>query len=420
MQIYCGIDFGTTNTVVSIANGPGKIVDSFSVPTILFISHHPHEISSVYIGYQALEKYESGAAGRYIHSIKRSLHDPAFVDTLINRQRITLPHLVSFFLNELNKMITHKWGFMPKDIVLGRPVIFSPSEEEDMLARERLLEGFRLAGYEGIRLLEEPVAASLCFEQHLKKDDNRFLIVDFGGGTCDFSVVSQDSEKQGIERYDILATHGINIGGDNFDEDLMFAKLSGSLGSDSTYSSFNRRLGMPVHLYRDISRWNNIHSHDIAGINDDFRDYLYQASNKVGVGKLKSVFINNLSNKILQKVRAAKHELSEKEETMILFNEYGLELAESVSKFDFNNIINGRTNSIIYHIREILLKAELGECDIDRVIFTGGSSRLIHVRQMVGKIFGEDKILVDTDLYNSVSLGLARYAVYNKISVLGR
>ena len=83
-----------------------------------------------------------------------------------------------------------------------------------------------MAGYKNILLLEEPVAASLCFESHLESDDIIFLIIDLGGGTSDFSIVSRDLQKKGIEQYSIIATHGINIGGDNFDEDLMYAKLS--------------------------------------------------------------------------------------------------------------------------------------------------------------------------------------------------
>lgn len=417
MQIYCGVDFGTTNTVVTITNKEGKIIDSFSIPTILFLSQKLHGISKVYIGAEAMKKYETGARGRYLHSIKRSLHDKFLKHTIINNEKVTLAELVRYFVDELNKIISHKWGIIPHNIVLGRPVIFSPCKEDDDLAQSRLLEGFRLAGYKKILLLEEPVAASLCFDSHLDKNDICFLIVDLGGGTSDFSIVSRDLHKTGIDRYKVLGTHGINIGGDNFDEDLMYAKLSEPLGSKSTFDSFDKQLSMPLHLYRNISRWNSIHSFDIRKINDDFRDYQYKASNREAVLKLKTVLVNNLSNKLLHKVRESKHDLSEKQISTILYDEHGLDISEDISRNDFNYIIDKRTKSISENINKILIKTNMNVDIIDKVILTGGSSQINYIQKIIGEVFSKDKIIIDNNLHDSVSRGLSSYAYYKGITI---
>ena len=417
MQIYCGIDFGTTNTVVTITGKTGQVIDTFSLPTILFISHHPHSISDVFIGPEALEKFEEGSSGRYLHSIKRSLHDRHLKHTIINNQQVTLAELVRFFLEELNRIITHKWGIIPHNIVLGRPVIFSPNKEEDDLAEARLLEGFRMAGYKEITLLEEPVAAALCFESHLQEDDKRFLIIDLGGGTSDFTVVERDTEKEGIERYDILGIHGINMGGDHFDEDLMYAKISEPLGINATYQSFQKELPMPSHLYRSISRWNTIHSVNAKKINEEFRDYQYQSSDRAAVLKLKKVMENNLSRKILHKVRDSKHELSELSHSSIVYDEHELGINEKVSQQDFESIIDPRTRDITGNISQILERTGLKAEDMDRVICTGGSSQIAYVQKVIREIFSEDRILIDSNLHNSVSLGLSIYAYHKGIKI---
>ncbi|HAK45742.1 MAG TPA: hypothetical protein DCO79_07475 [Spirochaeta sp.] len=415
MQIYCGIDFGTTNTVVSITGKNGSVIDSFSTPTILFINHEAHNISKIHIGAAALEQFENGRNGRYLHSIKRSLHDKHLKQTIINNQRVTLAQLVRYFLEELNKEITNKWGIIPHHIVLGRPVIFSPDKEEDELAESRLLEGFRMAGYKEITLLEEPVAAALCFESHLSDDDEHFLIVDLGGGTSDFTVVKRDVKKTGIDRYDILGIHGINMGGDHFDEDLMFAKISNPLGINATYSS--KELPMPVHLYRTISRWNTIHPANKKKLDEEFRHLSYQSTDRDAVLKLKSVMTNNLSRKILHKVRDSKHELSESAETAIVFDEHELDIKENVTQSDFETIIDSRTRNITSNIDKILDQTGMKIEDMDKVILTGGSSQIAYMQKVIREIFTEKQIIIDNDLHNSVSKGLSSFAYYKGIKI---
>jgi len=414
MNIYCGIDFGTTNTVVSICGRDGKLVDSFSISTTIFIPEENHGISKVFIGSEAVKQYEEDRPGRYIHSIKRSLSDMHFKHTVINRIRVTLEELMVLFLTELKKIIFDRWAFTPENIVLGRPVRFSTDEEKDQLAKKRLKRGFELAGFKGITILEEPVAASLCFENSLTEEDRKFLIIDLGGGTSDFTLVSYEPSKSGIDKYIINEVDGIDIGGDNFDEDVMLDIMSPQLGSKATYESYGNRLPMPIHIYRDICKWNKIRWYDKKIIAQEFSDYMYNSTASEGVKKLKTVLEYKLSQKILEKIRLGKHRLNGPP-VEIRFNEHNLNLVSELTGDEFSRIISKKTEMIIS-----TMEAAIGGSyhEVDKVILTGGTSRVKQIHNRVSELFNAEKVLGDEDFYNSISKGLALYGFYNNIRIV--
>ena len=257
LNIYCGIDFGTTNTVVSIAGKNGQVVDLLSLPTALFIPSERHKVSCVYIGDEALTAFKRKQSGRYIHSIKRSLSDSSFTKTRINNIYFTIEEILSLFLVELKKTIYTKWGIDPIKVVIGKPVKFSDIKEDDKVALTRLKKGFKLAGFKETIVLEEPIAASYCFEHVLKDKDNHFLILDYGGGTSDYSLISHDKNKKGIDKYKVIKLEGVDGGGDHFDEILMLNLICPLLGKKATYESYGKRLEIPAHIFNQICQWNN-------------------------------------------------------------------------------------------------------------------------------------------------------------------
>lgn len=414
MSVFCGIDFGTTNTVVSICDKRGELIDSFSVPTILFIPSESQGISKVFIGEEAKEAYEAGKKGRYIHSIKRSLSDPYLRHTRINRTYVKLERLIYFFLMELKKIIFEKWCISPQNIVLGRPVKFSLNEEHDRMANERLLESFALAGFKQIIQLEEPVAASLCFDEAFQEKDKVFMIMDLGGGTSDFSLVERDPFKEGIKKYKVLSIEGINIGGDNFDEDIMYHSLSPLLGIDATFESFGKRLPMPIHIYKEICRWNTMHLMDRTKMKEEFHDYLYRSDDPVAIHRLRAVIENKFSHKLLEKVRECKHNLSQNPNDAIRFNELNMGIDCKISAEKMGVFLNPQVEDIMKILKKTL-EPEISIHSIDKVILTGGSSRVAHINEKTKEIISEHKILKDSNFYNSVSKGLALYAHHSEI-----
>ena len=94
-----------------------------------------------------------------------------------------------------------------ENVVISVPAYFSDSQ------RSATITAATLAGLEVKGLVNEPTAAAMYIAQNKK---GLFVVYDLGGGTFDVSII--DSR---FGNYDVQATKGIVIGGDNFDEMLM-------------------------------------------------------------------------------------------------------------------------------------------------------------------------------------------------------
>jgi heat shock protein 5 len=74
----------------------------------------------------------------------------------------------------------------------------------------------KIAGFDVIRIINEPTAASLAYGLD-KKGEKTILTYDLGGGTFDVSVLQIES---GV--FEVLATNGdTHLGGEDFDENVV-------------------------------------------------------------------------------------------------------------------------------------------------------------------------------------------------------
>lgn len=414
MNIYFGIDFGTTNTVISMAGKTNKIIDSISIPTILYIPMD-EGINRVFIGKEAVSRYRTDKSGRFIHSIKRSLIDTHFKLTIINKIKVTLEDLINLFLGEVKNEIYETWGIYPEKIALGKPVKFSEIKEENELANKRLLAGFKLAGFNNIMQLEEPIAAAYGINTVSNIIDDDVLIIDIGGGTTDFTSIKIDSDKKGISRFNVKNIDGIDVGGDNFDEDIMFRNLTPLFGLNETYMSYNKKLELPIHIFTDICKWNLIYRFDKVRLKEEIKDYLYKSSNPLAIRRLSKIYLNRLSSVILDAVKDAKHILTDNETTEINLSKYDLDVISELNKKDLFRIFENNLNKIITVHNKMNRESEK---PFDKVFVTGGSSKLPQIRKIIKELNKGIKIEFDANYFSSISNGLALYCKYKYEEVI--
>ena len=106
-------------------------------------------------------------------------------------------------------------------IHVGRPVVFEGRHpDRNEVASGRLAEALDHAGLGLAQFGSEPVAATRSWLWRAQPvNPGIALTVDFGGGTLDLSLVHHDAQ-----RFDVLATTGVALGGDRIDR-LIFERM---------------------------------------------------------------------------------------------------------------------------------------------------------------------------------------------------
>jgi len=191
MDIILGIDFGTTNTVISYFdnNQPNILLDGV------------FKTIKSKIG----RKENNYTCGNYI-----SLNN----DEIINNFKTKigsedLDKILIIFFNHLKKLILKKFKVNNANLIT---VITVPSNFND-IQREIIKKNFINVGFNVIRIINEPSAAALAYGlTNSCLDDEKILVLDLGGGTLDLSVLLKD---EGF--FEILHSVGLNdLGGNNF------------------------------------------------------------------------------------------------------------------------------------------------------------------------------------------------------------
>ncbi len=231
-----GIDFGTTNSALAVADGDsiqlacfGAGLDTFR--SVLFFEGNKRALA----GPAAIDRYLEEAdddhpARRLIQSIKSLLASSVFTATQIGGRRYSAADLVTVIVRALRIEAEQHLGPLGSHVVVGRPVRFvaADTEHDETMALERLRESFRNAGFDKVMFEYEPVGAAYFYEKRLDHNE-LILIADFGGGTSDFSLMPVGPSRRKKKRK-ILATEGIPLAGDAFDARIVRNVVSPLLG----------------------------------------------------------------------------------------------------------------------------------------------------------------------------------------------
>jgi hypothetical chaperone protein len=191
-----GVDFGTTNTVVSLLlpDGTAQTVrhrfgtaELDVVRTLLCFWNEgsgKHLALRNGVGPAAIEAYlDDPLESRLMMSLKSYLAQRSFTETRVFGRSFTLEDLIALFLRPVVPQITE--GAV---LVAGRPVRFAGDAADDALGERRLRRAYADIGWGQVQTALEPEAAGYRFARSLTAPAT-VLIGDFGGGTSDFSVL---------------------------------------------------------------------------------------------------------------------------------------------------------------------------------------------------------------------------------------
>ena len=415
-QPAIGIDFGTTNTVVALADGEGaahlvgfprdgdELFPFRSALSFFAPATAPNE-RVVEAGPWAIDAYlEEPLETRFIQSFKTYAASPLFTETHVLGRRFRFEDLLSAFLIRLKAHAGAALGAMPPRLIVGRPVTFAGLQPDPALALARYETAFRRLGFEDIRYAFEPVAAAFFFARQLSGDAT-VMVADFGGGTSDFSIV-RFRRRDGHVASQALANAGVAAAGDAFDYRIIDNLVSPELGKGTRYREWNNVLPIPARYYAAFARWEQLALLRASRDMREIRGLLRTALDKAKIARLVEILDHNHGYRLYQAVSRLKEALSAETRADFCFEAGDVRIEKPVKRAEFDAWIAPELGAIGAAADEALARAKLQPADIDRVFLTGGSSFVPAVRRLFADRFGEAKLDGGAELV-SIATGLA-------------
>ncbi len=356
-RIAVGIDLGTTHSLVaSVRNGVAECLPDAQGRVILPSVVRYIDGGGRQIGFDALPHRASDPVNTIV-SVKRfmgrGLADVARRETL-PYDFIDQPGMLA--LNtvlgpkspvEVSAEILATLRYRAEDTFnddLYGAVITVPAYFDDA-QRQATKDAAQMAGLNVLRLINEPTAAAIAYGlDHAA--EGIYAVYDLGGGTFDISILRL---SQGV--FEVLATGGDSaLGGDDYDRALAdwVLKQSG-------------------------------HGADLSP------------------GDLAQLRIS---------ARACKEALTDHDRAVFLAELHGHVLTHEVTRADFEGITQALTTRTLQAVRKALRDAQVAVTEVQGVVMVGGSTRMPHIQQAVGQLFGCTP-LTDLNPDEVVALGAA-------------
>ena len=227
-----GIDLGTTNTCVSIIEAGNPVVipsaeGSRTTPSMVAFTEQGDRLVGHIAKRQAVtnptntvravkrlmgRKYDNPNIQRalkdYPYEITAAPNGDASVKVM---GRVYSPaELSSFIIQQMKVFAEDYLGEEIIDAVITVPAYFDDSQ------RQATRDAGRIAGFNVLRIINEPTAAALAYGLHQNIAD-KIAVYDLGGGTFDISILDI---SEGV--FHVLSTHGDTfLGGEDFDRRII-------------------------------------------------------------------------------------------------------------------------------------------------------------------------------------------------------
>ncbi|MEZ5831403.1 MAG: Fe-S protein assembly chaperone HscA [Dongiaceae bacterium] len=360
--VAIGIDLGTTNSVVAVADGdePEVLRDAQGdglIPSVVALmpenvvvgreaqalrARHPDRVVSSIKRLMGRGVHDVKAlAGVLPYKIAASGDSVGMVRLEVAGRSVTPIEISAEILKVVKARAEQSLGQDVTKAVVTVPAYF------DDAARSATKDAAKLAGLDVLRLVNEPTAAALAYGLDTGAE-GIYAIYDLGGGTFDISLLRL---QKGV--FQVLATGGDSaLGGDDFDHALAERAIATS--------------GLA-----------NLDEAGAAGL--------------------------------LLAARAAKETLTGHDSAKLSAEIGGREIDVAISRREFEALIDPLVQRTMRACRQVLDDARVGPKDIQGVVLVGGSTRVPLVRRRVEEFFGRAP-LADINPDEVVAVGAALQA----------
>lgn len=351
MTSVIGIDLGTTNSVVAVAQRRRIVViqnqeGGQTTPSTVAWTEQGEVLTGSLASRQAVINPENT-----IHSSKRFIgrrydevgHDRRRVSFNVVKaengdawfevrgRQLAPPEVSARVLRKLRAAAEDYLGHDATDAVVSVPAYFNDAQ------RQATIDAAKIAGLTVRRIISEPTAAALA-HRLARRTYAVIAVCDFGGGTFDASIL-----EVGDNTVRVIATNGsTHLGGDDIDCMIM----------EWLIAEFNNDAGLDV------------------------------SDNRPAIRRLREA------------AEQAKIELSVKQETVINLPFLAADcsgpkhLRKTLTRVQFENMVAPLVDRAMAAVRQALEDASRKPTDIDEVVLVGGCTRIPLVQQAVKGFFG--------------------------------
>ncbi|MDD4410036.1 MAG: Hsp70 family protein, partial [Candidatus Pacebacteria bacterium] len=356
MAKILGIDLGTAITkYASIMNGEPKALEnregSVLTPSVVALTKGGERIVGVLAQRQAITNPKNT-----IHAVKRFIgrrySDPEVqkelkllnyetrkrdsddsVEIKLGDNWYTPIEISSMILQKVKSDAKEKLGEDVTNVVITCPANFDDSQ------RKATIAAGEIAGFNVLRVINEPTSAALAYGFNKKKDE-QILIYDFGGGTFDVTILEVSADT-----VEVIATGGeAHLGGNDFDQRIMNWILD----------EFKKDQGL------DLSK-------DSLAL-----QRLKEAAEKAKT-ELSSSFETNINLPFISSdAEGPKH------------------LDYKLTRSQFDSMTRDLVEKSIKRVELTLQEAKLKKEEIEEVVLVGGTTLIPAIRDEVKKYFGKE------------------------------
>ncbi|HEX7446831.1 MAG TPA: molecular chaperone DnaK [Pirellulales bacterium] len=348
-----GIDLGTTNSVVAVMEGgdPKVIANQEGnrlTPSVVAFT----DKGDTLVGEPARRQAVTNPK-HTVYSIKRFMgrrHNEVaseekmvpyavvggpqdYVKVKIGDKEHTPPEISAKVLRKLKEAAEAYLGHKVNKAVITVPAYFNDAQ------RQATKDAGQIAGLEVARIINEPTAAAMAYGLD-KKQSEKIVVFDLGGGTFDVSILQVD---EGLFR--VISTNGdTHLGGDDFDQVLI----------NYVADEFKKEQG--IDLRKDAMALQRLQE----ACEKAKKELSGQSTTDINLP-----FITADAN-------GPKH------------------LQMSISRSKLEQLLDPLIERCRGPVMQALADAKMKPSEIDEVVLVGGSTRVPKVQELVKKIFNKE------------------------------
>ena len=304
-----GIDFGTSFSLGATIHLDTKTIllpgGTYGIPSVFYYD----EDEGVLIG----EDAESTGQGNLAKNLKREIKLELNSTFVADGKKFSAKEIVGHILNyvkEVSLQVARQEMIEEplEGVVISVPAAFTTNEKEFIRAAAEIPTSQGGPGLKVLGFIKEPVAAALSYFSTPLTDNTKILVYDLGGGTCDVAIVKSDSHAE--EKYTVIDSDMLRIGGKNWDEKLQsyitheLEKLSGiSVYGNPAYTEKIKRAAVKAKEEFSVKRGSSYRDKVSARVEINGRNYKVEITKQI---------FNELTQELLQKTIKMTKALLEK------------------------------------------------------------------------------------------------------------